>query len=127
MVICCALAVVFLSLSSLCAVIELAGIVWVASIVCGGVGCVTWHAGNMKGACGFVDTGDMAMWFSHSFVWQLSWFVGGQHCLSWWWLFVSNMVVGHSWCSWGGGCGVKKEVVSQFVMHVIFGSMFYGG
>ena len=54
----------------------------------------------MVGCCHaqVVDAGDMAMWFLHSFVWQLLWFVGGWHCLSWWGLLGSNMVIGCTWC-----------------------------
>ena len=92
------LAIIFLLLSSLHLIIEVAGVVWAAGVVRGGVGCVTWHVGNMKGTCGGVDTGDMAMWFSCSFVWQLSWFVGSQHCLSWWGLLASDVVIGCSLC-----------------------------
>ena len=33
-------------------------------------------------------------------------------------------MVGCSHCGWGDGCGMKKEAVSQTVMHVTFGSMF---
>ena len=59
----------FLVLSSLCVVIEVARVVWVAGVVCRGVGCMMWHAGDMKGTHSIVDTGDMAMWFLRSFVW----------------------------------------------------------
>ena len=27
-------------------------------VVCGGVGCVMWHVGDMEGTCGIVDPGD---------------------------------------------------------------------
>ena len=36
-------------------------VVWAARVVSGGVGCMTWHAGNMKGARVVVDSGDMAV------------------------------------------------------------------
>ena len=43
---------------------------WASGLVCGGVGCVTWHAGNMEGTSIIVDAGDMAMWLSDWFVRQ---------------------------------------------------------
>ena len=41
---------------------------WVAGLVHGGVGCVTWHAGDMEGASVVVDAGDVAVWLSDWFV-----------------------------------------------------------
>ena len=41
---------------------------WVAGLVRGGVGCVTWHAGDMEGASVVVDAGDVAVWLSDWFV-----------------------------------------------------------
>ena len=35
---------------------------WAAGVVCGGVGRVTWHAGDLEGAHVVVDVGDMAVW-----------------------------------------------------------------
>ena len=41
-----------------------------AGLVHGGVGCVTWHAGDMEGASVVVDAGDVAVWLSDLFVRQ---------------------------------------------------------
>ena len=58
-------------------------IVWAAGVVCGGVSCVMWHAGDMEGAQVAVDVGDMGVWLSCLVFTWLSWFVGSQGC-SWW-------------------------------------------
>ena len=36
---------------------------WAAGVVCGGVGGVTWHAGDMEGTPRVVDAGDTGVWF----------------------------------------------------------------
>ena len=41
---------------------------WAAGLVRGGVGCVTWHAGDMEGASVVVDVDDVAVWLSDLFV-----------------------------------------------------------
>ena len=41
---------------------------WAAGLVRGGVGYVTWHAGDMEGASIVVDAGNMAVWLSDWFV-----------------------------------------------------------
>ena len=75
--------------------------------------------GDVEGALVVVDTGDMGVRWSGVVVGQLSWFVGGRGCLWWWRLCVGDVVAGGG-C--GGGCGMKKEAVSPFVMCVTFGS-----
>ena len=55
-VICWVLAIVCRLLPSLGAVIEVLG-----GVVCGGVGRVMWHAGDMEGTRIVVDIGDVAM------------------------------------------------------------------
>ena len=72
---------------------------------------MTWQAGDMEGARFVVDVG---MWLSCLVFRQLSWFVGSRGC-SWWGVTCGAVVVGRSR---GGGCGMKKEGVSQFVTHV---------
>ena len=52
---------------------------WVVGIVCGGVGGVTWHAGNMEGTPCVVDAGDV-VWLSGLLVSWLSCSVGGVGC-----------------------------------------------
>ena len=46
---------------------------WAAGVVCGGVGRVTWHAGDLEGAGVVVEVGDVAVWSLHlcgcRFVW----------------------------------------------------------
>ena len=35
---------------------------WAAGVVCGGVGRVTWHAGDLEGAGVVVEVGDVVVW-----------------------------------------------------------------
>ena len=63
-----------------------------AGVICGGVGDVTWHAGNMEGARSLVDAGEVGVWLL-GLVMRLSWFVGGLGCWSWWRLLVGGVVV----------------------------------
>ena len=50
------------------------------SVVCGGVGGVTWCAGDMEGTPHVVDAGDVRVWLSGLLVSQLSCFVGDVGC-----------------------------------------------
>ena len=50
------------------------------SIVCGGVGGMMWHAGNMEGTPHIVDAGDVCMWLSGLLVSRLSCFVSDVGC-----------------------------------------------
>ena len=66
-------------------------------MVCGGVGCVTWHAGDMEGTCIVVDVGDVAMW--------LSWLCGchvcfAGHCHDLWVAWVVSGGGGYLWAMW---------------------------
>ena len=113
------------SFSSLRVVVELLGRLlyfWAAGVVCGGVGCVTWHAVDPEGARVVVEAGDVAAWSSRLFVGRSSSFVDGRGCLCWWGLLVVDVVAGRIRCGEGGGCGVKKEDVLQYVTRVTFGS-----
>ena len=69
-----------------------------AGVICGGVGDVTWHAGDMEGARSVVDAGDVGMWLL---------LLGICHGL---------------WAAWVVGCGggdlMKTEGVSQLVTRV---------
>ena len=76
-------------------------------------------AGDVEGALGVVDAGDVSLWLLCLVSRRLSWFVGSQGC-SWWWVLQGGDVVAGR-CG-GVGCGMKKEGVSLFVMHVTFGS-----
>ena len=80
--VCWALAFGCQSLSSLCAVIEVLGVVvvWAAGVVCGGVSHVTWHAGDMDGTHFVVAVGNMGVWLSCLVVRRLLWFVGSRGC-----------------------------------------------
>ena len=53
---------------------------WEAGVVCGDVGGVTWHAGDMEGAPRVVDAGDVGVWLSGLLVGLLSCFVGDMGC-----------------------------------------------
>ena len=53
---------------------------WVAGVVCGGVGGVTWHAGDMEGTPRAVDAGDVRVWLSGLLVSRLLCFVGDVGC-----------------------------------------------
>ena len=63
-----------------------------AGVICGGVGDMTWHAGNREGAR---SVGDVGVWLL-GLVRHLLWFVGGLGCWSWWRLLVGGMVAQHS-------------------------------
>ena len=102
---------------------------WAARIVCGGVGRVMWHAGDMAGARVVVDIGDMAVWLLHLCGCRVS-FAGGCHG-SW----AAGVVIGggaYLWVMWWQGavvvvevgCGRKKDTVSQTVTHVTFRTTF---
>ena len=78
-------------------------------------------AGDVEGALGVVDAGDVGLWLSCLVVSRLSWFVGGQGS-SWWWVLRGGDVVAGR-CG-GGGCGMKREGMSLFVTCVTFGSTF---
>ena len=77
--ICWTLAVICQSLSSLHAFIKLLGgwrhFGWPA--LCGDVGGMMWHVGNMEGTPYVVDAGDVGVWLSGLLVRRLSCFVGG--------------------------------------------------
>ena len=49
-------------------------------VVCGGVGGVTWHAGDMEGTPRVVDAGDVRVWLSGLLVSRLLCFVGDVGC-----------------------------------------------
>ena len=49
-------------------------------VVCGGVGGVTWHAGDMEGTPRVVDAGDVHVWLSGLLVSRLLCFVGDMGC-----------------------------------------------
>ena len=49
-------------------------------VVCGGVGGVMWHAGDMEGTPRVVDAGDVHVWLSGLLVSWLSCFVGDMGC-----------------------------------------------
>ena len=67
-------------------------------MVCGGVGRVTWHAGDLEGAGVVVDVGDVAVWSSRLCgcrvclaggcrgLWAAGVVGGGRGCLwaTWW-------------------------------------------
>ena len=71
---------------------------WAAGVICGGVAGMTWHVGNMEGAC---SPGDVGVWLS-GLVGHLSWFVGSVGCWSWWRLLVGG---------WWRGVVMVVEVV----------------
>ena len=66
-----------------------------AGVICGGVGDVTWHAGDREGARSVVDAGDVGVWLL-GLVRRLLWFVGGLGCWSWWRLLVGGVVARRS-------------------------------
>ena len=53
---------------------------WADGVVCGGLGGVTWHAGETEGAPCVVDAGDVGVWLSGLLVGRLSCFVGDVGC-----------------------------------------------
>ena len=82
-----------------------------AGVICGGVGDVTWHAGDMEGARSVVDAGNVGVWLL-GLVRRLSWFVGSLGCWSWWRLLVGGVVVEVVVVGW------RQKAMSPFVMHV---------
>ena len=56
------------------------GVVSGGGLVCGGVGGMMWHAGDMEGTPCVVDAGDVGVWLSGLLVSQLLCFVGGMGC-----------------------------------------------
>ena len=74
---------------------------------------MTWQAGGMDGARFVVDVGDVGVWLSCLVFRRLSWFMGSRFVVVG--VTCGAVVVGQSR---GGGCGMKKEGVSQFVTRV---------
>ena len=63
-----------------CQVVGWLALFWAAGIVCGGVGGMTWHAGDMEGTPRVVDAGDVRVWLSGLLVSRLSCVVGDVGC-----------------------------------------------
>ena len=70
---------------------------WAARVVCGGVGRVTWHAGDLEGAGVVVEVGDVAVWSSR-FLWLSFCLAGG--CRGLWAAGVVGDDGGCLWATW---------------------------
>ena len=55
-----------------------------ARVICGGVSCITWHAGGMDSTCFVVEVGDVGVWLSCLGFRQLLCLMGSKGCL-WCW------------------------------------------